>query len=140
MAFRAHEKGMELSGHVGRGVYTSLVGDPFRLRQILINLIGNAIKFTPNGEVALTVEKDQESDDPASMLFRVRDTGIGIPPDKIDTIFESFTQADTSTTREYGGTGLGLAITRKLVELMGRAHLGGKPAGSWHLVLFHRPV
>ena len=81
--------------------------------------MGNAIKFTKQGEVALHVENDSETDGDASLLFRVSDTGIGIPPDKLEAIFDSFSQADSSTTREYGGTGLGLAISRRLVEMMG---------------------
>ncbi|MEW5721573.1 MAG: ATP-binding protein, partial [Thermodesulfobacteriota bacterium] len=118
MAFRAHEKGLELNGRVYPGVFTSRVGDPTRLRQVLINLMSNAVKFTPKGEVVLEVREDPESEEGNRYLFQVRDTGIGVPEDKIDEIFDSFCQADTSTTREFGGTGLGLAICKKLVELM----------------------
>ena len=119
LAIRAHEKGLELAWHVGPEVSSSLVGDPDRLRQILVNLIGNAIKFTEKGEVVLRVARDPESTDPGSLLFSVSDTGIGIPLEKLDTIFESFKQVDASTTRKYGGTGLGLTISKRLVELMG---------------------
>ena len=121
MAFRAHEKGMELACHVPRSVHSALVGDPTRLRQILINLVGNAVKFTQEGEVVLTVENvdGMENDDQIELRFIVRDTGIGIPTEKLETIFESFSQADTSTTRKFGGTGLGLSISRALVEMMG---------------------
>lgn len=125
MAIRAHEKGLELTYNIMPDVPTSLLGDPVRLRQILINLMGNAIKFTGKGEVDVQVKKqgsgvrDQGSEDgEVELVFSVTDTGIGIPPDKIDKIFEVFTQADSSTTRKYGGTGLGLSISKKLVELM----------------------
>jgi PAS domain S-box-containing protein len=128
MSFRAHEKGMELASRVSPMVPTSLIGDPTRLRQILINLMGNAIKFTHDGEVVLEVEKDLERNDPGALKISVRDTGIGIPPEKLEAIFDSFTQADTSTTREFGGTGLGLAISKRLVELMdGSISVESKP-------------
>jgi len=125
MALRAHEKGLELACHVMPDVPTDLVGDPVRLRQILINLIGNAIKFTVKGEVVVEVKiadrtragRNQKSE--IELLFSVADTGIGVPPKRIEAIFDIFTQADASTTRQYGGTGLGLAISRRLVELMG---------------------
>ena len=97
----------------------ALVGDPDRLRQVLINLVGNAIKFTARGEVVVAVEPEQEGRDGVVLHFRVSDTGIGIPPKKQRAIFEPFEQADTSTTRQYGGTGLGLAISARLVALMG---------------------
>ena len=124
IALRAHEKGLELAYHVMPDVPSQLVGDPVRLRQILMNLIGNAIKFTENGEVFVEVKrqgsgpKGQRAGD-MELLFSVADTGIGIPPEKVDVIFDSFAQADTSTTRKHGGTGLGLTISRRLVELMG---------------------
>ncbi len=125
MAFRAHKKGIELVHHIMPDVPTSLVGDPHRLRQIITNLIGNAIKFTEKGEITLRIEKVQKKsgellyEKDGCLAFSVRDTGIGIPQDKKDHIFEIFTQVDTSTTRKYGGTGLGLAISKRLVELMG---------------------
>jgi len=121
MAIRAHEKGIELACHVRQDVPRILKGDPTRLRQIIINLIGNAIKFTDSGGVV--VEVVNISSDPdmgkAKLLFSVEDTGIGIPPEKQEKVFENFTQADSSTTRRFGGTGLGLTISKNLVELMG---------------------
>ncbi|TAL08528.1 MAG: response regulator [Nitrospirae bacterium] len=119
VAIRAHEKGLELTSHVMSDVPTDLVGDPTRLRQVLLNLLGNAIKFTESGEVILRVTKDPASPDPGALRFSISDSGIGIPSDKLGTIFERFTQVDSSTTRRYGGTGLGLTISKRLVELMG---------------------
>jgi two-component system, sensor histidine kinase and response regulator len=118
LAFRADEKGLELLCETP-GVPESVVGDPGRLRQVLINLIGNALKFTTEGEVGLKVGVDRMEGEAATLHFTVSDTGIGIAPEKLDSIFESFSQADSSTTREYGGSGLGLAICRHLIELMG---------------------
>ncbi|MEA3279913.1 MAG: ATP-binding protein, partial [Thermodesulfobacteriota bacterium] len=119
LAVKAHEKGLELTFHIKSDVPTALTGDPTRLRQIIINLTGNAIKFTEEGEVVIRVAMEKKEESSALLHFMVSDTGTGIPADKIDTIFESFTQADGSTTREYGGTGLGLAISKQLVEMMG---------------------
>ena len=119
VALRAHQKGLELLADARPEVPNRLIGDPVRLRQVLINLLGNAIKFTERGEVVLTVSVDEVGDGAALLRFSVRDTGIGIPAGKADTIFAAFTQADNSTTRRYGGTGLGLSISRKLVEMMG---------------------
>ena len=118
-ATRAHDKGLELNTHVSPDVPTALVGDPFRLRQVLTNLVGNAVKFTGEGEVVLHVENAPEAGEAGFILFRVSDTGIGIPQDRFESIFDSFSQVDTSTTRKFGGTGLGLAICTRLVELMG---------------------
>ncbi|NNC87387.1 MAG: PAS domain-containing protein [Akkermansiaceae bacterium] len=118
LAIRAHDKGLELAFSVDPGVPRALVGDVTRLRQIVVNLVGNAIKFTAKGEVVLDVRTKELRDDSALLHFSVSDTGIGISPDKRDKIFESFQQADTSTTRGYGGTGLGLAISTRFVELM----------------------
>src|SRR5216683_2811805 len=119
LAPRADQKGLELACHIHRDVPDRLVGDPLRLRQVVINLVGNAIKFTDHGEVVLRVEAQSRDDGSALLRFSVADTGIGIPPEKQAVIFEAFSQADSSTTRRYGGTGLGLAISAQLVELMG---------------------
>jgi PAS domain S-box-containing protein len=118
-AIRAHGKGLELAARIEPGVPNHLTGDPLRLRQILINLLGNAVKFTEIGQVVLEVAKAPGSDNPGDLMFTVTDTGIGIPPDKLQQIFSSFEQADSSTTRKYGGSGLGLAIAERLTELMG---------------------
>jgi PAS domain S-box-containing protein len=119
LALRADEKGIELLCEVSPKVAETVVGDPGRLRQVLINLVGNALKFTSEGEVSLKVEADLIEDKASTLHIIVSDTGVGIPPEKLGNIFESFTQADTSTTREYGGTGLGLTISRRLIEMMG---------------------
>jgi signal transduction histidine kinase/DNA-binding response OmpR family regulator len=121
LSLRAHQSGLELACHVLPEVPDRLRGDPTRLRQIVINLAGNAIKFTSRGEVAVRVEKGQEKEAAGKIFLRfaVRDTGIGIPAEKQKTIFEAFTQADNSTTRKYGGTGLGLSISRRIIEAMG---------------------
>ncbi|NCD24747.1 MAG: response regulator [Deltaproteobacteria bacterium] len=123
---QAAVKGLELQLGISGDVGACYEGDPTRLRQILVNLIGNAIKFTPRGHVRLDVDllapDIQDTDGPGERQwcrFRVRDTGVGIPEDKLEHVFESFSQADSSTTRAFGGTGLGLAISRRLVELMG---------------------
>jgi two-component system sensor histidine kinase/response regulator len=118
LAIRAHEKGLELACRVMPNVPTNLRGDPNRLRQVLTNLVGNAIKFTANGEVVLRVQPKAGSQT-GFLQFTVSDTGIGIPEEKLARVFESFTQVDPSTTRQYGGSGLGLAIAKYLVELMG---------------------
>jgi two-component system, sensor histidine kinase and response regulator len=119
LAPRADQKGLELACHIHRDVPDGLVGDPLRLRQVVINLVGNAIKFTEHGEVVLRVEAESRGDGNALLRFSVADTGIGIPTEKQAVIFDAFSQADSSTTRRYGGTGLGLAISAQLVELMG---------------------
>ena len=119
LALRASQKGLELYYDVAPDVPSVLRGDPTRLRQILVNLIGNAIKFTEHGEVEVRVRCVQRNGGAASIEFLVRDTGCGIAPDKLEAIFGAFSQADNSTTRKYGGTGLGLAICRQLTELMG---------------------
>jgi PAS domain S-box-containing protein len=119
LALRADEKGLELLCEVAPEVKETLLGDPGRVRQILINLIGNAVKFTSEGEVSLKVHADLIEDKFVTLHFTVSDTGVGIAPAKVKTIFESFSQADTSTTREFGGTGLGLTISQRLVEMMG---------------------
>ena len=119
LEYQAVKKGLTLEYHIERQVPNYVSGDSVRLSQILINLIGNAIKFTEKGKVTLDVSFNNDFAETFELLFKVADTGIGIPEDKQKTIFDSFTQASSSTTRKYGGTGLGLAITKKLVELQG---------------------
>ncbi len=119
LAVKAHEKQLELLCDIDNGIPENLAGDPVRIRQVLINLIGNAVKFTRDGEVLLAVAKKGETDTAVTMEFSVSDTGVGIPPDKMNSLFEKFKQLDGSTTRKYGGTGLGLAIAQSLVRLMG---------------------
>jgi protein-histidine pros-kinase len=121
LALRAYQKGLECFYDVAPEVPTVLVGDPTRLRQVLTNLVGNAIKFTEQGEVEVSVCSLGEDSGVLSLEFAVRDSGIGIPDDKQALVFGAFSQADESTTRKYGGTGLGLAISRRIVELMGGA-------------------
>jgi two-component system sensor histidine kinase/response regulator len=116
---RAAEKGLELAYQVSPDARDAVIGDPGRLRQIIVNLVGNAIKFTDRGEVVVSVIPETGEGEEAYLHFTVADTGIGIAPDKQKRIFESFAQADASTTRRYGGTGLGLTISARLVELMG---------------------
>lgn len=118
LAMRANEKELELACHVAPDVPCLLIGDPTRLTQILINLIGNAVKFTDKGSVIVRITNDPEMNTTGAIRFSVSDTGIGIAPDKFNSIFESFTQAHASTSREYGGTGLGLAISKHLAERM----------------------
>ncbi len=116
---RAQAKGVELVYQIQAGTPDIVIGDPGRLRQVLTNLVGNAVKFTEQGEIVLDVEKESETEGKLRLRFTLTDTGIGIPFEKQTSIFEPFTQADGSTTRKYGGTGLGLAISRHLVEMMG---------------------
>jgi signal transduction histidine kinase/DNA-binding response OmpR family regulator len=118
MGIKANEKRIEFACLIHDDVPLNLVGDPGRLRQILINLAGNAVKFVEKGEVFIRVSRRLESDTKVELLFEVKDTGIGIPEDKLGLLFTSFSQVDASTTRQYGGTGLGLAISKQLVELM----------------------
>jgi two-component system sensor histidine kinase/response regulator len=118
LAFRAEEKGLALTCGVAPEVPAAIRGDSTRLRQIIVNLIGNSIKFTAAGEVALKVRAIREEGAPPLLHFTVADTGVGIPPEKQKSIFEPFTQADSSTTRKYGGTGLGLSISIRLVQMM----------------------
>jgi CheY-like chemotaxis protein/nitrogen-specific signal transduction histidine kinase len=119
LALRAHEKGLEYASQVAQTIPDNLVGDPGRLRQVLMNLISNAVKFTDEGEIVVRVREEAQADDSAVLHFEVSDTGIGISQDKQALIFEAFAQADGSITRRYGGTGLGLTISSLLVELMG---------------------
>jgi PAS domain S-box-containing protein len=130
LTFKAEEKDLELAGRIDPSIPNQVIGDPGRLRQIIVNLVGNAIKFTESGEVVVDVNPEEMTDRSAVLHFTVRDTGIGIPLEKQQKIFEEFAQADSSTTREFGGTGLGLAISSRLIELMnGRVWVESK-AGS----------
>jgi PAS domain S-box-containing protein len=119
VAPRAAEKNLELGGLVGEGVPAAISGDAARLRQVLLNLLSNAVKFTEDGEVVVDLDAEPAQAGSYRLRLTVRDTGIGIPPDRMGHLFESFSQVDASTTRRYGGTGLGLAISKRLVELMG---------------------
>ncbi len=124
----AREKGLMLLSHIDPGVPDFLCGDPGRLRQVLLNLVGNAVKFTDRGEVEVRVSLERRSEEAVTLRFMVRDTGIGIAADKQQLIFEFFSQVDASTTRKYGGTGLGLAISRRLVQMMqGRVWVESEP-------------
>jgi signal transduction histidine kinase/CheY-like chemotaxis protein len=128
LALRAHEKGLELAYDVSDDVPAALCGDPHRLRQVLINLVANAIKFTDRGEITVSVQRERTVNQDVVLHFQVRDTGIGIPKEKQAVIFQPFAQADSSTTRKQGGTGLGLAICSQIVEMMqGRIWLESVP-------------
>ena len=117
-AYSARKKGIKLECRVSPQIPAKLAGDELRLSQILINLVGNAVKFTAKGSVAVEVSSAEGDQGKTVLTFRVTDTGIGMREDELRQIFEPFTQADESTTREYGGTGLGLSISKKLVDLM----------------------
>ena len=119
MTMQAREKGLALGFSIKQGTYTRLFGDPTRLKQVLLNLLSNAIKFTPQGKVSLEISQISEREEEVELSFSVKDTGIGMSEEAQRKLFQSFSQADASTTRRFGGTGLGLAICRKLVELMG---------------------
>src|SRR5207244_2289495 len=119
LALRAEQKGLEVVCHVLPDVPSLAVGDPGRLRQVIVNLVGNAIKFTERGQVLVQIEVDRSAADGHWLHYFVSDSGIGIPKEKQRAVFEPFRQADGSTTRRFGGTGLGLAISSTLVELMG---------------------
>ncbi len=142
LAVKAHEKGLELSSFIGPGVPSLLNGDPGRLRQVLINLIGNAIKFTKNGEVGIRVTMVEETESHVALRFDVRDTGIGISPDRMNRLFKSFSQVDASSTRKYGGTGLGLVICKQIIELIG-GQIGaeskeGEGSTFWFIVVLKK--
>ncbi|MBV8844236.1 MAG: response regulator [Bryobacterales bacterium] len=130
MSMRAQQKGIQLRSEVGEEAPWRLRGDPDRLRQVLINLMANAIKFTDKGSVVLRVEPDPERPAPGALRFSVSDTGIGIPHENLDSVFEAFRQADVSITRKYGGSGLGLAISKRLVELMNGSIWAESPPGG----------
>jgi two-component system sensor histidine kinase/response regulator len=135
LALRAHEKGLELVCSVHPDVPAHVVGDPGRLRQVLVNLVGNAVKFTERGEVVVRVDRQVLEGNEVVLHIVVRDTGVGVPAAKRELIFDAFTQADSSTTRRFGGTGLGLAITKRLVQLMhGRIWLESDegPGSAFH--------
>ena len=144
LALRAGEKGLELACHIASGVPDRVVGDPARLRQVLLNIIGNAVKFTEKGEVVVRVTLEASDAAQVALHFAVTDTGIGIPRDKHEHVFQAFTQADSSTTRRFGGTGLGLAIAARLVELMGgRISVESEPGkgSTFHFgAIFGRPA
>ncbi len=128
LALRAHEKGLELTCEIRPDVPGQVFADPARLRQILVNLTGNAIKFTENGEVGVSVSVESRTADQVQLHFTVHDTGVGIPPDKHDLVFEAFAQVDGSTARKFQGTGLGLSISSRLVQMMGgRIWLDSEP-------------
>jgi PAS domain S-box-containing protein len=142
MVMRASDKGLALFCQIDPAVPSYLKGDPGRLRQIIINLVGNAIKFTPQGEVVVSTKLSSDQDGFATILFEVRDTGIGIPAKRLGALFSPFTQVDGSTARQYGGTGLGLAICKQLSELMG-GEIGvsseeGKGATFWFTARFEK--
>ena len=139
---RATDKGLELDAIIDPEIPHLLRGDAGRLRQILNNLMGNAIKFTSRGSITLTLQKEHEDDSGATVRFLIMDTGIGIPSEKLESIFAPFTQADGSTTRSYGGTGLGLTISRQLAELMGGSigveSVPGKGSTFWFTAMLEK--
>ena len=140
VSLRAHEKGLTLVCEIAPNAPIDLVGDPTRLRQVLLNLLGNAIKFTESGKVALRITLDADSSVPTALRFEVSDTGIGIQVAKLDQVFERFTQADSSTTRRFGGSGLGLTISKRLVELMGGRIWAESDVGEGSVFSFAVPL
>ena len=139
---KTEEKGLEFSCFIDPEVPSLLCGDPGRLRQVLINFVNNAIKFTSDGEVAISANLAEETESHATVRFDVRDTGIGIPADRVDRLFKIFSQVDASTTRKYGGTGLGLVISKQIAGLMG-GQIGvesedGKGSTFWFTVVLEK--
>jgi len=144
MALKAHEKGLEFVSNIHRHVPLLLLGDPGRLRQILINLIGNSIKFTEKGEIAIHVSLEENNRTHATIRFEIIDTGIGIPNDRLGRLFKPFSQINSSSTREFSGTGLGLTISKQLSEMMG-GRIGvesreGKGSKFWFTVVFEKQL
>lgn len=137
---RAEDKGIEFIVEEAQNVPENIGGDPTRIRQVLVNLIGNAIKFTEQGKVMLRVSSSEEIKNEVNLMFEVMDTGIGIPEDKIEQIFSEFSQADTSITRRFGGTGLGLTISKNLVDLMGGGITVKSRVGEGTVFSFEIPV
>jgi len=140
MRIKVSEKGLRFTWSISPETPVFLLGDPNRLQQVLINLVGNAIKFTSSGEIKISVHLDSETKTAARILFSISDTGIGIPEDKISIIFDKFSQVDTSTTRQFGGTGLGLAISKRLVQAMhgkiGVKSIEGSGSEFWFTAFF----
>lgn len=136
MRFKATEKGIGLVVQIDENVPTAVAGDALRLNQILLNLVSNAIKFTHRGEITVTVRLIDVIDDKARLYFNVRDTGIGVPPERLGSIFESFTQANSDTTRIYGGTGLGLSIVKKLIDMLDGAIMVKSKVGEGSEFIF----
>lgn len=144
MAIRAQQKNLEFISMIAPNIPAPVKGDPGRIRQILLNLTGNALKFTSKGEICVSVTPEDETDSEIKLRFSVRDTGIGIPTEKAKNIFDAFTQADSSTTRKYGGTGLGLSICKKLVKLM-NGNIGvltkeGSGSEFWFIVTLKKDI
>jgi PAS domain S-box-containing protein len=144
LASRAEAKGLEMVCMVNRDIPSRVKGDPTRLRQVLVNLVGNAIKFTSQGEIVIRAIVDEKKDDTTRLLFSITDTGIGIPQDRQKAIFDRFIQVDSSSTRKYGGTGLGLAISTELVKLMG-GEIGvqsepGQGSTFWFTITTYKPT
>ena len=144
LSLQSHEKGVDLTSAIDAEVPTALKGDAGRLRQILINLVGNAIKFTPQGSVTLQIHKEREDALSTTLRFVISDSGIGIAADKLESIFEPFTQANGTTTRIYGGTGLGLTICKRLAALMGGTigveSVAGRGSTFWFTVVMGKQV
>jgi len=135
-AHTAQQKDLEIKASLASDIPSGVIGDPGRLKQVMTNLVANAIKFTLEGEINIDVHVAEDLGKSVKLRFSVRDTGIGIPKNKMRSIFESFTQADSSTTRKYGGTGLGTTISKQLAELMG-GEIGVESEVGWELLLVY---